>query len=73
MAWRFYAAIGMAFLINHWHAIIPSETGGGREIGVPAGLPFMAMFTRVFGLFRGRKCQFLSLCRCVVAGIACGV
>jgi dTDP-4-dehydrorhamnose 3,5-epimerase len=25
------------------------------------------------GVVRGRKCQYLTLCKCVVAGIACGV
>ena len=62
MAWRFYAAIGMAILMRHWHAIISSKRGGGRRIGVPAGLPCLAVFTRVFEYFRDGKCRFLSLC-----------
>ena len=63
----------MAILMRHWHAIISSETGGGHEIGVAAGLPCLALFTRMFGLFESRKCQFLTLAGARVADIACGV
>ena len=73
MAWRFYAAIGMAFLINHWHAIILSETGGGSRNRCPRRITVHgSVYTRVW-VFSRWKVPFSVTLHLRVVAIACGV
>jgi len=60
MAWRFYAAIGMAILTRHWHAIISSKRGVVAKLVLPQDYRSWHMFTCVSEYFRGALRHFVA-------------